>query len=256
MRKDWDDTFRSKQVLLSSTLLPLVLTLGVPLIIMLSMSMGTTNGELEFFMDLLPPMTPDWDQLSDQAKTLVITAVFGQVLLLLIPVMISSFVSADTIVGEKERQTIEGLLVLPLTDSELLAAKIGSSLIPVSVITWILSVIYTFMVDIISFPYLNRLLLPDFRFILIMLIFTPLLGFSAITFIVMISSRVSNTRDAQQLTGIIVLPAILLISGQLFIIFINAWLIIIGIGILGVLDIISFKLATTLFNREKLMSFT
>ncbi|MCK5604748.1 hypothetical protein KAR91_22855, partial [Candidatus Pacearchaeota archaeon] len=77
-----------------------------------------------------------------------------------------------------------------------------------------------------------------------------------ITFIVMISSRVSSTRDAQQLTGILVLPAIILITGQLFIIVINIWLIIIGIVILGVFDIIAFKLATSIFNREKLMSLT
>ncbi|MFX1507050.1 MAG: ABC transporter permease subunit, partial [Promethearchaeota archaeon] len=173
--------------------------------------------------------------------------------LLLVPVMIASFISADTIVGEKERQTIEGLLALPISDSEILLAKIGSSLLPILVLTWIMSGFYAFMVDLFSYPHLGRILLPDLRFILIMLIFTPLLGIGTITFIVMISSRVSSTRDAQQLTGIFVLPAILLIAGQLVILFINIWLISIGILILGAFDIIAFKLATSLFNREKLM---
>ena len=257
MRKDWEEAFRSKQILLSSTLLPLFMALGVPLILMFSMSMApmdSSNPELGILLDILPPVTSDWDQLSEQTKMLVIAAIFGQIFLLLVPVMIASFVSADTIVGEKERQTIEGLLALPISDSEILLAKIGSSLLPIMVLTWFMSGIYAFMVDLLTYPLLKWILLPDLRFILVMLIFTPLLGVGTITFIVMISSRVSSTRDAQQLTGIFVLPAILLITGQLVILIINIWLILIGILILGIFDIITFKLAINLFNREKLMS--
>ncbi|MFX1517811.1 MAG: ABC transporter permease subunit [Promethearchaeota archaeon] len=257
MKKDWEEAFRSKQILFSSTLLPLFLALGVPLILMFSMSMApmdSTNGGLDLFMEFLPPVTSDWDQLSEQSKMLIITAIFGQIFLLLVPVMIASFISADTIVGEKERQTIEGLLALPISDSEILSGKIGSSLFPIMVLTWIMSGIYAVMVDLITYPHLGRILLPDLRFILVMLIFTPLLGIGTITFIIMISSRVSSTRDAQQLTGIFVLPAILLITGQLVILFINIWLISVGILILGAFDIIAFRLATSLFNREKLMS--
>ncbi len=259
MKKDWAETFRSKQILLSTTLLPLFLSLGVPVIFMLSISfapMGTTNVGFDVFMDMMPPLTADWNQLTDKAQMLIIASIFGQLFLLLIPVLIASFVSADTIVGEKERQTIEGLLVLPITDSEILIAKIGSGLIPVMLLSWIMSALYTLIVDFITFPYLGRILLPDLRFILVMGIFTPLLGLGTITFIVMISSRVSSTRDAQQLTGILVLPVIILITGQLIIIAINIWLIMIGIVILGVFDIIAFKLATSIFNREKLMSLT
>ncbi|UCG02976.1 MAG: ABC transporter permease subunit [Candidatus Heimdallarchaeota archaeon] len=259
MKKDWEEAFRSKQVVLSSTLLPLFMAVGVPLILMFSMNMapmGSTNVGLDIFMDILPPVTPDWDQFTDQTRMLVITSVFGQIFLLLVPVMIASFVSADTIVGEKERQTIEGLLALPISDSDILSAKIGSSLLPILVLTWIMSGIYAFMVDLITYPYLERILLPDLRFILVMLIFTPLLGIGTITFIVMISSRVSSTRDAQQLSGIFVLPAIVLIAGQLIIVLINIWLLLVGILILGGFDIIAFKLAITMFNREKLMSLT
>ncbi len=259
IKKDWAEAFRSKQILLSTTILPLLLALGVPVIFMLSMSyapMGTTDIGFDVFTDLLPPITSDWNQLSDKAQILIIASIFGQVFLLLVPVMIASFVSADTIVGEKERQTIEGLLILPVTDSEILLAKISSTLIPVLILTSIMGILYTLIVDFITFPYLGRLYLPNFQFILVMALFTPLLGFGTTTFIVMISSRVSSTRDAQQLTGFFVLPALFLITGQLIIIFINIWLIIIGILILGVFDFLTYKLALSLFNREKLMSQT
>jgi ABC-type Na+ efflux pump permease subunit len=259
MKKDWAEAFKSKQILLSTTLLPLVLALGIPIIMLISISFTSTgnfDSEFGLFMDLLPPVTSDWDLLSEKAQIMVIASIFGQLFLLMVPVMIASFVSADTIVGEKERDTIEGLLSLPLTDSEILSAKIGSTLLPVMIMTWLLSGVYAFIVDIITYPELDRLLLPDLRFILLMIIFTPLLGFGTNIFVVMISSRVSSTRDAQQLTGFFVLPAIFLIGGQLIIIFISIWLILIGIIILGLFDILAYKLAISLFNREKLMSAT
>ncbi|MFX0181796.1 MAG: ABC transporter permease subunit [Candidatus Hodarchaeota archaeon] len=259
MKKDWAEAFKSKQILLSTTLLPLVLALGIPIIMLFSISFSSTgnfDSEFELFMDLLPPITSDWDLLSEKAQIMVIASIFGQLFLLMVPVMIASFVSADTIVGEKERDTIEGLLSLPLTDSEILTAKIGSTLLPVMILTWFMSCIYVIIVDFFTFAELGRLLLPDLRFILLMLIFTPLLGFGTNVFVVMISSRVHSTRDAQQLTGFFVLPSILLISGQLIIIFISIWLILIGIIILGLFDIFAYRLAISLFNRERLMSAT
>jgi ABC-type Na+ efflux pump permease subunit len=257
MKKDWAEAFKSKQILLSTTLLPLFLALGVPIILLLSMSyapIGSMNVGYEIFVDLLPPLTPNWELLTEKGQTMVIIAIFGQLFLLLVPVMIASFVSADTIVGEKERQTIEGLLALPLSDSEILIAKINSSLLPVLTLTWLMSVLYAMIVDLVTFPELGWILLPDLRFILVIVIFTPLLSFGTTVFIVMISSRVSSTRDAQQLTGFFVLPAILLVAGQLIIIIIDTLLILVGIIILGGFDLIAFRLATNLFNRDKLMS--
>lgn len=257
MKKDWAEAFRSKQILLSTTLLPLFMALGVPIILLLSMNyapIGSMNEGYAIFVDLLPPLTPNWESLSEKGQIFVIVSIFGQLFLLLVPIMIASFVSADTVVGEKERQTIEGLLALPLSDSEILIAKIGSSLLPVLTLTWFMSIVYAVIVDLITFPELGWLLLPDLRFILVIVIFTPLLSFGTTVFVVMISSRVSSTRDAQQLTGFFVLPAILLVVGQLIIIIIDILLILVGIIILGGFDLITFRLATKLFNREKLMS--
>ncbi|MHA2225698.1 MAG: ABC transporter permease subunit [Candidatus Hodarchaeales archaeon] len=256
MKKDWADSFKSKQILLSTTLLPIFLGLGVPIILLLTTSFapaGSLNIGYEMFIELLPPLTPNWDLLSDKAQSYVMMSIFSQMMILLVPVMIASFVSADTIVGEKERQTIEGLLALPLTDSEVLAAKISSTLLPVLVLTWGMSILYALIIDLITFPELGWLLLPDLRFTLLILIFTPLLAFGTTAFIVTISSRVSSTRDAQQLTGIFVLPVIILIIGQLVIILFNVWLILVGIIVLGGFDLILFYISTKLFNREKLM---
>ena len=151
---------------------------------------------------------------------------------------------------------INGLFALPMTDAEILAGKIFSSLIPLIGLTWIMSGIFAVVVDIISFPFLNRLLLPDIRFILLVVFFAPLIGFAAITFTIMISARVSTQRDAQQITGLFVLPILLLIVGQLIIVIINALYILIGIVVLLVFNYVAFRICTSIFNRERLMTLT
>ncbi|MFW9780089.1 MAG: hypothetical protein ACFFE8_14660, partial [Candidatus Heimdallarchaeota archaeon] len=65
-----------------------------------------------------------------------------------------------------------------------------------------------------------------------------------------------STRDAQQLTGLFVLPVMLLVVSQLFVLLIDVWLILLGIVILGGFDLFAFKLAIKIFNRENLMSAT
>ncbi len=259
IKKDWAEAMKSKQVLLSILLLPTLLGIALPIIMMLTTVMvpgDSFDAELGFFLNILPKMTPDWEILSDQAKGLILMSIFSQIFLLMIPIMVGTLISTDAVIGERERQTIEGLFALPMTDSEILLAKILSSLIPLIGFSWILSGFFAIIVDLISFPFVQRLLLPDIRFILLVLFFSPLIGLAAIVFTVMISSRVSTQRDAQQLTGLFVLPALLFIVGQLIIIIINVWFILIGIIVLSIFDYIAFKISISIFSREKLMTLT
>jgi hypothetical protein len=109
------------------------------------------------------------------------------------------------------------------------------------------------IIDFLTLPYLNYLLLPDIRFTLLMLALTPLFGFIIVTMVVMVSSRVSSAKDAQQLTSIFIIPAILLIGVQFVIVLIDVRLILIGIIILGIIAFITFRMALTVFDREKLL---
>jgi len=259
IKKDWAEAYKSRQVLLMTTVAPFLLGVGLPafiLIIMGSVPLDSLDNDLKIFLQLLPAVTPDWNFLSERAKGLILFSIFGQLFLLLIPVMIGSYVSADTIIGEKERQTIEGLFLLPLTDLEILIAKVGVSFIPIIGLTWLMSLLYAGIVDLVLITHLDRILLPDIRFILLVLFFTPLLGLASITVTVLVSSRVSTVRDAQQITGILLIPAMLLVIGQMIIILINTWLIIIGTIILLVFDLLTLKISLTFFNREKLVTST
>ena len=49
---------------------------------------------------------------------------------LILPLMVASIIGADSIVGEKERKTLEALLYTPATDRELYLAKLLSAVVP------------------------------------------------------------------------------------------------------------------------------
>ena len=259
MKKDWSEAYKSRQVLLMTTVFPFFLGVALPTFILLIIGSAPVNSfdsEFSIFLELLPAVTPDWNLLSEQAQSLIIFSIFGQLLLLLIPIMIGSYMSADTIIGEKERQTIEGLFVLPLSDLEILIAKVGVSFIPIMGLTWLMSLFYAGFVDVVLFTHIKRIFLPDIRFILLVTCFTPLLGLASISLTVLISSRVSTVRDAQQITGILVIPAMLLVIGQMIIILINILLIIIGTIILLIFDLVTMKISLKYFNRERLVTST
>ena len=55
---------------------------------------------------------------------------------LIIPLMVSAVIGADSFAGEKERKTLEALLYTPATDTELFLAKVLSALTPAIVVSW------------------------------------------------------------------------------------------------------------------------
>ncbi|MFW9993058.1 MAG: ABC transporter permease subunit [Candidatus Odinarchaeota archaeon] len=258
MKKDWAEGFKSKQIIGFIVGMPLLMVVIIPVILVGAMASApellALNPGTAMLIEILPPITPDWDTLSEAGRIIAFSAVFGQLFILLVPVMIVSIVSADAIVGEKERKTIEVLLALPMTDREIILAKILSAIIPALLSTWIFTGIHIVAIDILTYPVLQRLLLPDLRFIILTALFTPLLAFVTVTFTFMISSRVSTSRDAQQMTGILVLPLLVLIISQLFMILVDTSLVIIGTVILIVASVGFFRLSERVFNREKIMT--
>ncbi|MHA2298598.1 MAG: ABC transporter permease subunit [Candidatus Hodarchaeales archaeon] len=258
MKKDWADGFKSKQIFIFVVGFPLFLIVILPGVLVGAMSaipeLMLLNPSTAVLLNFLPAVTPDWGSLSESARLTVFTAVLGQIFILLVPVMVSSIVSADSVVGEKERKTIEVLLALPMTDREIVIAKILSGMLPALFSTWIFTGIHIIVIDIIAFPLLQRLLLPDLRFLVLTLLFTPLLAFVTVTFTVMISSRVSTSRDAQQMTGFLVLPLLILILSQLYLVLLDISLVIVGTAILILAAVIFFYLGEKTFNREKIMT--
>jgi ABC-2 type transport system permease protein len=83
----------------------------------------------------------------------------------------------------------------------------------------------------------------------------PLLTILAVCIAVIVSSRVTDPRVAEQLAGVIVLPLILLLTGQSIGFFlINRTMIVVAAAVIALLDIGLVYLTIKTFERENILT--
>ena len=146
-------------------------------------------------------------------------------------------------------------MATPITTVELLTGKALSAVIPAVLATWLAYALYAvgavLMLEgdlIIEFVFAPAWLTAIF-------IVGPLMSFLSVCIAVLVSSRVTDPRVAEQLSGFVIMPIILLILGQSF-----GWIIISRelIFLLGaitlVLDIVLAYVTVHSFQRETILT--
>jgi len=173
------------------------------------------------------------------------------------PVMLPVMIAADSIVGEKERNTLIPLLATPLTDTELLFGKLLTALVPGVIVAYANLIVSIIVVNVLVLHMAPSLLWswPTPLAILQGLIFPPLFSALAVSIMIIISGRVSKVYEAYQTGGVIILPAMLFVfSAFIPSITLNWVIFIVGTVALLIADYALFHLARTLFNRDKLVT--
>jgi len=170
--------------------------------------------------------------------------------------MASSVIASDSFAGEKERKTIEALLVTPLTDSELLLGKILVAFIISYIVTILSFIFYSITVDLLSYNIFNgQIILPNILWFMLIFILAPTVAFASIGLTVMISSKVKGFREAHQISVVILIPILILIFGQaLGVIFIGPLMILLLSCIFLLIDAILFYVCLRTFGRENILS--
>ncbi|MFQ5435325.1 MAG: ABC transporter permease, partial [Anaerolineae bacterium] len=83
----------------------------------------------------------------------------------------------------------------------------------------------------------------------------PLLTITAVAVAIMVSSRVSDPRVAEQLSALVIMPLILLMVGQSAgFILVNQTVVLVMAAATAVLDVILVYLAIQLFQRETILT--
>jgi ABC-2 type transport system permease protein len=144
-------------------------------------------------------------------------AILGQqlsVLFFLLPLIIPSVIAAYSVVGEKAGRTLEPLLASPLHTWQLLLGKTLAALIPAITVTWLLGGIFTFGIHslAVSQRVIDAVITPGW--VIILAFCTPLLAMVTIALMVAVSARVSDPRTAQQVSGVLILPVVTVVVGQ------------------------------------------
>ena len=260
--KDWREIRRNWQVILPIVIVPLMISVVLPILLTVISGLAVTEGES--FSEFLPLIEnlPNNIQIqfagfTDQQVMIYVMAVyFFAPFFLIIPLMASSVIASDSFAGEKERRTIEALLATPISDGELFFGKMLVSFIPSMLITVVSFMVYTIVFDVVAFSLFNgMLLLPNLDWILMIFGLAPTLALTSIGLTVMISVRVKGFREAQQISVVLLIPILALVFGQVTgaIIF-GPGVILALIGLFVVIDFVVFRLGLRLFKREEILS--
>jgi ABC-type Na+ efflux pump permease subunit len=135
-------------------------------------------------------------------------------LAVIVPMMISTAVGANCLVGERERGTGEFLAHSPATEREIYVGKLIASLIPGYVTTIVGFAAYSLVVNLIVGPQVGGWFFPTHAWWILMAWVVP--PFLAITLSVVLrlSARVKSAAAAQQASGLVTLPLIMISFAQ------------------------------------------
>ncbi len=248
--KEWSEVFKNKFVLFSVAFLPLLFT-ALPLIILYSARNAGDMG----LGELAPQYAEACVGLSEgECGQYVIVSQFI-LMFMMLPVIIPVTIAAYSIVGEKTTRTLEPLLATPITTAELLAGKALAAVVPAVLATWAGYLIYAAGANMMSVAPGVIAKLFDPLWLIAIFIVGPLLAIAGVSIAVMISSRTSDPRVAEQISGLFVLPLVAIFIGQASgLIFINETVIIwLAVGML-VIDAGLLAFAVQLFQRETILT--
>src|SRR5690625_6553092 len=129
---------------------PLVLLVILPLVATLAPNYVNIPGldDLDALLGQMPEdVRAGLAGAGDQERLVVLLTVYlFAPLFLLIPTMVANVIAADSFAGEKERKTLEALLYSPLTDRELVTAKLLAPWLAAMAVTVARFVLYAIIV--------------------------------------------------------------------------------------------------------------
>jgi uncharacterized membrane protein SpoIIM required for sporulation len=164
------------------------------------------------------------------------------------PMSFSLIIALETFVGEKERNSLEPLLATPLTNTELYAGKMLSSLIPPLLASYLGMFVY--MISL----WTNLDWRPEPSLIVQTVLLTTVQGVIMVAAAVVVSSQATSVRAANLLASFIIVPMALLIQFEAGALFwgnhVGLWWLILGLSLTAVLLI---RMGLYVFNREELL---
>jgi ABC-2 type transport system permease protein len=250
--KEWAEVFKNRLVLFTVLFMPILFTILPLLIIYFTRSTESS----EFIGELPAQFRVFCDQnISgvDCMQYYLLTQFI--ILFMMMPVIIPVNIAAYSIVGEKTTRSLEPLLATPITTMELLLGKNLAAALPAILATWGGYVIFSVGGYLLtqSLDLFKMLFAP--MWLSAILVVGPLLSILAVNFSLMVSSRVTDPRVAEQLSVVVILPVLLLLFGQIagFLI-LNQQIILIFAMILLLVDAVLLPLAIRLFQREAILT--
>jgi uncharacterized membrane protein SpoIIM required for sporulation/ABC-type transport system involved in multi-copper enzyme maturation permease subunit len=165
------------------------------------------------------------------------------------PISFSLIIALETFVGEKERNSLEPLLSMPVSDAELYLGKTLAAL-TLPLLASCLG-ISTYLAGL----YLTLHWLPDFSLFVQIILLTGVEAVVMVSGAVVVSSQTTSVRAANLLASFIIIPMALLVQAESVLMFWGTydviWWIIVA---LGVVALILVRMGVRIFNREEILA--
>jgi len=253
LRKEWEDALHNRLVLYVVLLAPLALVI-IPIVMLFLMGrLPVSQSDMEELgrvlgNPLFQGMTPAEAMQSVMASNML-------VLFLMIPILVPVTIASYSIVGEKVTRSLEPLLATPLSTMELLLGKGLAAALPGIIMAWIAYAIFLVFARFLAVTPRVFGVFTDSMWLVALFILGPLLTLMAVMVGIIVSSRVSDPRSAEQLGALIILPLMLLFIGGLSgLIALSDTTFLLSSLIVALVDVALIYFAVKLFQRETILT--
>ncbi len=252
---------RSRAVVIPMIIVPLIMLVVLPAGI--ALMLGVESFQAEMGRDLARMLEGLPGHVGEQLVGLDMPQKFAVLMLgygfapmfLILPLMVSSIVAADSFAGEKERGTLEALLYTPTTDRELFVGKCATAWLAAVTVTVLGLVAYCVAGNIAAWPVMGRVFLPNATWIILAFWVAPAAAGVGLGVTVLLSAKANTLQDAMQLSGMLVIPVVLLVIGQLSgVLWLSNWLLA-GLGLLlWAVFMVVARLGGRAFKRSEVLA--
>ncbi|MCA9970880.1 MAG: ABC transporter permease subunit [Anaerolineales bacterium] len=252
--KEWAEVFKNRLVLFTVLFLPLIM-LALPLgtlAAMEGMGEAAAVSEMEEIPDEI--LGQSCEGMSEMDCVNIYMLDLYTMMLMILPVAIPVTIAAYSIVGEKTSRSLEPLLATPISTTELLIGKSLAAIIPAVAATWLAYALYLVGARMmVTDAVFRELIAPEW--LLAILVVSPLLTLMSVSAALMISSRVTDPRVAEQLSALVILPLIMVVIGQSvgWLLIDQQLIVIIGVVVL-LIDVLLVYFSIRLFQRETILT--
>ncbi len=251
IKKELEEVFKNKYILTTMASFPLVFSIVIPLIYLIALPSNVTSADVAAFKGLVAGSGG-----MEPRQILVAFIVQSNLAFyLMMPAVIPTVISSYSIVGEKKSGTLEPLLATPISTRDILAGKTLAAVIPSMAITWLSFIIYALLVDTVTYPLYGYPVVPDLIWLVALTVTAPLLAVLSVYLSIVVSSRMSDIRAAQQISAVFIIPLMSVFILELFgyMSLTIDLLLLISIAI-GVADLFLMKASVSVFRREEILT--
>ena len=261
VRKDLKVALQNKGVVLPIVILPLILFVAFPWIMTYAFSFTDISGASMSNVDEMMARMPsgllyELRGYNQEQQMIVFALVYMLApMFLIMPLMVSSVIAADSFAGEKERKTLEALLYTPTTDRELFTAKLLGGWTAAVAVALLSFVVYAVMVNAAAWGSIGHVFFPNWMWIALVFWVTPAVAGLGLVVMVFVSARAQGFQDAYQTGGLVVLPVIFLMIGQISgAMYFSLGVVLLVGALVWLLDAILLWFASKSFRRGELMT--